>query len=96
MLKALHEDAEASAIPEQDLAGSAVAVDEEEEVAGERVVPEGVLHEGEEAVIALAQVDGAGAGEDTDGAGDGDHESAGRRAGSCSGCKPSMRQPVGE
>src|ERR1700710_2930931 len=55
-LKTLHENAQPSAVPEQDLATPATPAHEEEQVAAHDVAPELLLHDPDEPVVALAEI----------------------------------------
>src|ERR1700733_4494992 len=57
LLELLREDAQAGAIPEQNLAELARLIHEKEQLAAERVAREAGLHEPEQAVVAFAQID---------------------------------------
>src|SRR5262245_44006471 len=56
-LESLLEDAQTSAIPNKNLAALASRVDEEKQIAGERIASQPLLHEAKEAVVAVAEID---------------------------------------
>jgi hypothetical protein len=89
-------DAQPGAVPEQDLARAAPAVDEEEGVAIERIAVELPDDDAEQAVLAVAQVRRSSASEDAHRSGGADHRRAFIATSACSKDSPYEAKPLGE
>src|SRR5690606_26159953 len=84
-------------VPREHLAARAMTIDEEVEVARERVASEAVLHEPEEAVVALPEIRRLREREDAHRAvRREDHASSRRTATASATSRPSSRKPLGE
>src|SRR5262249_21716326 len=95
-LEPLLEDAQAGAVPNEDLASLPSRVDEQKQIARERVAAEPLLHETEEPVVPLAEVDGLGVRVHAyRTAGAEDHPSARTRVITSATAAPSIRRPFG-